>query len=660
MAATHTWVGDLVFTVTHSSGEAVIYDQPGVPASTFGCSGDNVDATINDEGVDGDVETTCLVNPAIAGDLVGGDPPDNTLLSTQFDGLDWTGDWVLNVSDNVGGDSGTLTEWCLVISGDAGGDPPIIEVDPTSLSSTLLQNDSETQVLDISNVGGEDLEWFIEEDNVPVPPLAMPAYVAGTHAASAGMAPSEKADGSPAVTPVALGSNAYSWNSQNGPYYTVFDIDVPDTLPNIAAFPAGGNFVGAGEYYNGLVYMMDVANNMYEVDPVTGAINNQYAVTAPPGAQTYSGMAIDPTTGIVYASSTDIATSSLFTIDPPTGVATLIGPITGSPGNIAISFDGNGDLYGYDIVTDSMYFIDKTNGNAVNLGLLPFDANFGQGMGYDPATDTVYLAAFNNGTFLAELYTYDPGTNSYTFMGVLGSLVPGGLNQLSWLGFQFGAPPEPCSPEGEAADIPWLSVNPTNGVTLPGDTTPVDVTFDSTGLNPGFYQGALCVFSNDPQTPLVIVPVDLTVEEAGGEPDPLVCNAPAVAFENGIPTDWTVVVNTGPVYWSTTDDLAACDNGGNQTLGSGEAACADSDQTNIGGDPYDTELWTNSFDLSGYNAVSLEFAGTTTTSPPAAGTCSRCGCGTAVAGPWKRHGTRTSTRSYRWTCRPTAACRTWR
>ena len=131
-------------------------------------------------------------------------------------------------------------------------------------------------------------------------------------------------------------------------------------------------------------------------------------------------------------------------------------------------------------------------------------------------------------------------------------------------------------------------------------------------MSAGTYTGNLCVTSNDPDpgpgngTDLVIVPVEMVVTVP--EPDPLVCNAPAVAFENGIPTDWTVVVNTGPVYWSTTDDLAACDNGGNLTPGSGEAACADSDQTNPGGDPYDTELWSNSFDLSGYTTVSLQFA----------------------------------------------------
>jgi hypothetical protein len=88
----------------------------------------------------------------------------------------------------------------------------------------------------------------------------------------------------------------------------------------------------------------------------------------------------------------------------------------------------------------------------------------------------------------------------------------------------------------------------------------------------------------------------------------LACNGPKVAFESGIPAPWPVMVWTGPVYWSTTDDLMACDNGGNQTLGSGEAACADSDETNIVGDPYDTELFSASFDLTGYTDASLRFA----------------------------------------------------
>jgi hypothetical protein len=62
-------------------------------------------------------------------------------------------------------------------------------------------------------------------------------------------------------------------------------------------------------------------------------------------------------------------------------------------------------------------------------------------------------------------------------------------------------------------DVPWLSVSPVSGSTPAGATTTVDVTIDATGLAPGIYQGFLCVNSNDPDTPLVQVPVDLTVTD---------------------------------------------------------------------------------------------------------------------------------------------------
>ncbi len=52
---------------------------------------------------------------------------------------------------------------------------------------------------------------------------------------------------------------------------------------------------------------------------------------------------------------------------------------------------------------------------------------------------------------------------------------------------------------------------PDSGTTAPAGTTTVDVTFDSTGMAPGNYSASLCVNSNDPATPLVEVPVDMTV-----------------------------------------------------------------------------------------------------------------------------------------------------
>ena len=59
--------------------------------------------------------------------------------------------------------------------------------------------------------------------------------------------------------------------------------------------------------------------------------------------------------------------------------------------------------------------------------------------------------------------------------------------------------------------MPWLSVAPDNGTIAPAGTTPVDVTFDSTGLSTGIYEAVVCVSRNDPDEPVVPVPATLEV-----------------------------------------------------------------------------------------------------------------------------------------------------
>jgi len=71
-----------------------------------------------------------------------------------------------------------------------------------------------------------------------------------------------------------------------------------------------------------------------------------------------------------------------------------------------------------------------------------------------------------------------------------------------------GPGPDVCD---APSDIPWLSVTPASGTTVSGDTSPVSVDFDATGLAPGTYDATLCVRSNDPATPLVEVPVSMEV-----------------------------------------------------------------------------------------------------------------------------------------------------
>ena len=59
--------------------------------------------------------------------------------------------------------------------------------------------------------------------------------------------------------------------------------------------------------------------------------------------------------------------------------------------------------------------------------------------------------------------------------------------------------------------VPWLQVTPAGGILLQGESQPLTLDFDSTGLADGLYNGFLVIVSNAGTSPEV-VPVDLTVE----------------------------------------------------------------------------------------------------------------------------------------------------
>jgi extracellular elastinolytic metalloproteinase len=59
----------------------------------------------------------------------------------------------------------------------------------------------------------------------------------------------------------------------------------------------------------------------------------------------------------------------------------------------------------------------------------------------------------------------------------------------------------------------WALASPTSGTASPSTSDNVTVTFDSAALVPGGYTAAACVISNDPDQPLIIVPLSLTVDE---------------------------------------------------------------------------------------------------------------------------------------------------
>src|SRR5690606_18139487 len=62
------------------------------------------------------------------------------------------------------------------------------------------------------------------------------------------------------------------------------------------------------------------------------------------------------------------------------------------------------------------------------------------------------------------------------------------------------------------ADVTWLAVSSTSGSIPAGDDDRIDVTVDASALADGTYSAVLCLDSNSPSVPRVVIPVTL---EAG-------------------------------------------------------------------------------------------------------------------------------------------------
>ncbi len=389
--------------------------------------------------------------------------------------------------------------------------PPIISVTPDSLTVGVAPGDSTDVTLTISNIaatGAANLVWSAKV-SMGLPPLTAPNhgtpatedYPVGSYEPSFGPAPQNgQATGEgPEASPATFPGHAWSIEEANG-FITSFDLAVPEVLPNLAPDPAAG-FDNAGDFGVGdqsFFYVLDNLNNFMTVDTSTFATTMLGTPAPISGSQSWTGMAVDPTDGTIYAVSCDIATTDLYTLDPGTGTASLVGSV-GSPCIIAIAIDGNGDMWGYDIVNDDFLSIDKTTGAGTSIGPLGFDANFGQGMSWDPVTDQVFLAAFNNGTFQPELRVADLTTGNTTFLGVLGQNDPGGLNQLAFLAI----------PGGGSPFITLLP--PTSGTIGPGDSQVLTARVFGLDVPDTTYFATIEISSNDPATVTVLVPVTVDV-----------------------------------------------------------------------------------------------------------------------------------------------------
>ena len=143
----HTWVGDIIASLSNGSCTIQLVHRLGTDLSSFGCSGDDIDITLDDAAA-GSIEDACGSGPSggAQGDFTPGDPTPNGLWPTAMAdcvGETTAGTWTLNISDNATLDTGTLLNWCMnttgtPTSGDGGGTVPATSTTGLIILAVLL------------------------------------------------------------------------------------------------------------------------------------------------------------------------------------------------------------------------------------------------------------------------------------------------------------------------------------------------------------------------------------------------------------------------------------------------------------------------------------------------------------------------------------------
>lgn len=137
------------------------------------------------------------------------------------------------------------------------------------------------------------------------------------------------------------------------------------------------------------------------IDTGTGAFSPIGLVTGGPDpAANYGGMSFDAVSNTMYVLGSFGGVSNIYTMNLSNGALSLVAPITGgaaAPIYIDIAIDNAGNMYTHDIGTDMMLSVNKATGAATVLGPTGFNANFAQGMDFDPATNILYAALYTGG-----------------------------------------------------------------------------------------------------------------------------------------------------------------------------------------------------------------------------------------------------------------------
>jgi DNA-binding beta-propeller fold protein YncE len=379
----------------------------------------------------------------------------------------------------------------------AGRAAPVVEARPASLAAIVSAIGRQTRPLEIRNAGRGPLELSLKVLGRP-PAGSPPASCAATR-----VIVTENAANRLAFVDVDTGGITRSAAPLSGP------ADVVQI--------AGGTITYVTETGSG---------ELSEIRFDTGAVRRIASGLSSPG-----GLAIDAGRSIAYV--TEIGSGELSAVDLATGEVTRIAAMLGDPRGLAI--DGAGTTaYVADAAGGRLSAIDLGTGairSVTASGLtLPVGValNASETLAYVTEAGTGELSEVRLSTGEVRSVTFtlsNPGGLALNSAGTIAyvtqvdsrelsavNLSTGAISRLAFgLVGPFGA--DLVEPPGCAGE--FLDLAPRSGTLPPGGSLSVEALFQGSGLAIGSYRADILVKSDDPLTPLLAVPVTMTVAADG-------------------------------------------------------------------------------------------------------------------------------------------------
>lgn len=437
----------------------------------------------------------------------------------------------------------------------------IANVAPPSYSWLLTEGESRTADLTIGNSGSAPLDYEIGElprvvqTQSQAPALSMGAQSTTTVPAGATTldeaedAVAEVAEAAAeADTEATTAAGLYTADQEDALRSRTNTPDAPGDV--LAEWDAGLSGVAWGVGYTGDVWLSDaelVTNHQFTTD---GSEQASYPAS---WGGTWSGdLAQDTSTGDLCQVNVG-GDNGIVCFDPATGAET--DRLTGAPWS---TISQRGLAYN---PTDDVFYI-----GGWNEGIIYTVAGFSHGtpgetlaqctpdepgiagIAYNPTSDAVWFVPSAASTMIYQISPEDCSTISTVGFPNTGEYPGAGLEMDAtgalWATDQLtGGVYLIDVGDPNVTDVPWLTVEPAEGTVEPGETATLDVTVDTTGLEPGVYGANILVQTTAGRVPTVTVPVTLVVS----------------AYQVGVNAGGSEYTDAGGFAWSADQALSGND-----------------------------------------------------------------------------------------------------